>query len=41
MSGEIILLSNKKTVAASPLYWKSGVYVAKDYGDKILAETGG
>jgi len=25
VSGEMILLSNKKTVGASPLYWKSGV----------------
>jgi len=25
VSGEMILLGNKKTVAASPLYWKSGV----------------
>ena len=25
VSGELILLGNKKTVAASPLYWKSGV----------------
>ena len=38
VSGEIILLSSKKTAVASPLYWKSGV-IRKVYTSLKAAET--